>query len=66
MMPRHSLADSRTPPQTTGTGGKAGFIQVDDRPLGLLRLVVALDKVLAPDVALGLKRLGVQQRFFYG
>lgn len=65
-MPRHTLANGRPSPQTAGTGGKAGFIQVDDGQLGLLCLVVAFDEVLAPGVALGLKGLGVSQRFFYG
>jgi hypothetical protein len=58
------LPNGRSPPEPTGARGKAGLIEVDNGLLGLLSLVVALDEVFAPGVALRLKSLGVQQRFF--
>jgi len=59
-------ANGRSPPKPAGAGGKASFIQIHDRLIGLLGLVVALDKVFTPGVTLGLEGLGVEQRFFYG
>ncbi len=60
------LSNSRTSPVPAGAGGKTGLIEVDDGSLGLLGLVMPFDEVFAPSVTLGLKGLGVQQRFFYG
>lgn len=57
------LANGRSPPEPTGARGKASLIEVDDGLLGLLSLLVALDEVFTPSVALRLKSLGVQQRF---
>jgi hypothetical protein len=59
------LPNGRSPPEPTGTRGKASLIEVDDGLLGLLSLIVALDEVFALGVTLRLKSLGVQQRFFY-
>lgn len=62
----HALAHWSPAPLAAGAGGKTGLVEVNDRQLSLLRFVLIFEKAFAPDVALGLEGLSVQQRFFYG